>query len=124
MLLVPAVDLKDGLLTNAIAVDERGASVPDAAVWTAASAAGVNAGSACNNWENVGGTAPIGLTSRKDEGWSSHRIDEPCATLARVYCFEPITASYEKLLAATGMQKNVRCFNVALGAAAGTVAMT
>jgi FkbM family methyltransferase len=43
---------------------------------------------------------------------------------ALVYCFEPITASYEKLLAATEAQKNVRCFNVALGAAAGTAAMT
>lgn len=44
---------------------------------------------------------------------------------ATVYSFEPVSAAYEKLNAlAAATNGNVRCFHLALGAAAGTAAVT
>ena len=82
--------LASGSLVNAIDRDELGAPVAAGAhVWTGTAPNGAHSGASCDGWSNPNGTGggtfgKVGVTTG---GWSKYD-NQPCAMLARLYCFQ------------------------------------
>lgn len=83
-------DFVNGSLVSPINVDENGALVADAPVWTGTDALGDNAAPNCSNFNSSSGgdSGVIGRTSRSDAGWSNTGTPQTCDQPARIYCIE------------------------------------
>ncbi len=82
-------DLTDGTLAHAIDVDEGGAAVGTASVWTGALASGAPAASQCLDWTSQasGESGHTGSTGEGGPGWTDGAA-LACDETARLYCFE------------------------------------
>ncbi len=87
-------DLTDGTLDNGIDLDENGASVLAAPVWTQVNSSGGRTGTGCPfgsstpwNWVGTGKSGGRGLSGATDSTWTSNST-QTCEKLAHLYCFE------------------------------------
>ncbi|MFY0533553.1 hypothetical protein [Nannocystis pusilla] len=85
-------DLTDGSLDAPINIDEFGALVPQASVWTGTSASGTALADTCNSWSLTSSTwkAYEGRNDVTDFNWSARSLalSANCSILQRLYCFE------------------------------------
>ncbi|HEY2388611.1 MAG TPA: hypothetical protein VGK30_16770 [Candidatus Binatia bacterium] len=82
-------DLTDASLAHAIDIDETGAAVSAADVWTSTTTGGNPATPDCNGFTSASGgqTAICGNTGLKTGGWTNNSIPS-CNLSLRLYCFE------------------------------------
>ncbi len=82
------IQLTSGVLQNGITIDQNGASVPGAEVWTGTTPAGTSTGDTCADWSSLAGTGGVGLSSATDAAWTSVFSQFCNRDNVRLYCFQ------------------------------------
>jgi hypothetical protein len=83
--------LTSGTLSHAIDIDETGATLSGAEVWTATDTSGnYDQAGACGNWQMPISTlsAYVGLTNMTDDTWTSKYLQFCADDYQHLYCFE------------------------------------
>jgi hypothetical protein len=84
-------ELTSGALSHAIDVNEIGATVDNAPVWTATATNGMAMGGSCSDFSSTSssdGVAEVGLSTASDTTWTDNAAD-PCNDAhPHIYCFE------------------------------------
>ena len=81
------LNLTDGNLDTAIHLDENGALLAAAKVWTGTMGNGDYITTNCGDWGTTSGNGKVGTTGLKDNSWTDEE-DVLCLLSAHLYCFE------------------------------------
>jgi hypothetical protein len=89
-------DLVDGMLKNAIQLDEKGEPIIDAficgdsvfPVWSNTMPSGLAGDASCGGWTDVTGTGSTGRANVRTAGWTIDTCVRDCTTLLAFYCIE------------------------------------
>jgi hypothetical protein len=84
-------DLTDGIIANAIAIDEFGGSQLGVLVWTGTSNTGQKTSHNCGNWTNVTAQPPrasVGTSGVANSEWTTAQLSTCDQVDIHLYCFE------------------------------------